>query len=83
AATVKHKKVQAALAKAETYATPWGANIWQGVSVEDARVLNRIDDLRQCRAVVRFISAEPLLGPWGQVDLSSIDWIIAGGESGK
>jgi|GEM_PF-139945 len=83
-ATVKHKKVKAALLKAESYATPWSANIWQGVSIEDARVLNRIDDLRQCGAVVRFISAEPLLGAWGKsVDLNGIHWIIVGGESGK
>jgi protein gp37 len=82
-ASVKHKKVKAALDKATTYAAPWGANIWQGVSVEDARVLQRIEHLRQSQAAVKFISAEPLLSSWGQVDLSSIDWIIAGGESGK
>lgn len=47
-------------------------------------MLSRIDDLRQCHAAVRFISAEPLLGAWGNtVDLSGIHWIIVGGESGK
>jgi protein gp37 len=34
-------------------------------------------------AAVRFISAEPLLGPLGSFDLDGIDWLIAGGESGK
>lgn len=66
------------------FASPWAAHIWQGVSVEDARVLHRIESLRQSKAHVRFISAEPLLGAWGDdVDLSGIHWVIVGGESGK
>lgn len=84
AATVKRKDVKAALEKAEAYTSAWADHIWQGVSVEDGRVLHRIDDLRRCAAHVKFISAEPLLGAWGaDVDLSGIDWIIVGGESGE
>lgn len=60
----------------------WPENIWMGVSVESARYRFRIDHLRQVPAAVRFISAEPLLGPLGAVDLTGIDWVIAGGESG-
>lgn len=60
----------------------WPANVWMGVSVENARYRFRIDHLRQVPAAVRFISAEPLLGPLGEVDMTNIDWVIAGGESG-
>lgn len=82
-ATVKQKKVKAALERAHEHASPWADHIWQGVSVEDDRVLHRIDDLRRSNAHVRFISAEPLLGAWGDaVDLSGIHWVIVGGESG-
>lgn len=76
-----NKHVRSALVK--KHETPWAGHIWQGASVEDARVLHRIDNLRQNKAQVRFISAEPLLGAWGgSVDLSGIHWIIVGGESG-
>ena len=86
--------------------------IWLGVSIENRRYVHRADLLRQTPAAVRFISAEPLLGPligpetfnvetgrglrevrgWpGDVegayrpslDLTNIDWLIVGGESGK
>jgi protein gp37 len=60
----------------------WGSNIWMGVSVEDDRQLKRIDHLRAVPAWVRFVSAEPLIGPLGGVDLTGISWLIAGGESG-
>lgn len=60
----------------------WHKNIWIGVSVEDKSRLKRIDDLRNVPAYVRFVSAEPLLEDLGNVDLSNIDWLIAGGESG-
>lgn len=65
-----------------TWPGPWPANIWQGTSVEDARVTHRIDALRQCGAAVKFLSCEPLIGPLGPVDLTGIDWVIVGGESG-
>ena len=57
-------------------------HIWLGVSVEDDAARTRIRHLQQAPASVRFISAEPLIGPIGQVDLSGIHWLIAGGESG-
>jgi protein gp37 len=60
----------------------WPANVWMGVSVETARYRFRIDHLRQVPAAVRFISAEPLLGPLGKLDLTGIGWVIVGGESG-
>lgn len=59
------------------------SNVWLGTSVEDAEVVDRIDHLRAARAQIRFISFEPLIGPVGRVDLSSIHWAIVGGESGK
>ncbi len=98
--------------------TPWPLpNVWLGVSIENRRYVDRADVLRETPAVVRFISAEPLLGPlvhernehggfrsvaghegrcesaWSlagraapyegpQLDLTGIDWLIAGGESG-
>ncbi|WP_018501415.1 DUF5131 family protein [Parafrankia discariae] len=62
---------------------PWSDNVWMGVSVEDGAALPRIDDLRRVPAVVRFLSCEPLLGPLTGVDLDDIDWVIAGGESGR
>jgi protein gp37 len=60
----------------------WPGNVWMGVSVENNRWAHRADYLRDVRAAVRFVSAEPLLGPVDQLDLSGIDWLIAGGESG-
>lgn len=61
---------------------PWPANVWIGTSIEDMRVARRADALRQIPAAVRFISAEPLLGPLDHLDLTSIHWVIGGGESG-
>lgn len=60
----------------------WPSNVWMGVSVETDRYAFRLDHLRSVNAAVRFVSAEPLLGPLPDLDLSSIDWLIAGGESG-
>ncbi len=60
----------------------WPTNVWMGTSVETAPYRFRIDHLREVPAAVRFVSAEPLLGPLGRVDLEGIDWVIAGGESG-
>jgi protein gp37 len=65
-------------------------NLWLGVSIEDARFIERADILRQTPAAVRFVSAEPLLGPlvgdprerYRNLDLTGIDWLIIGGESG-
>jgi protein gp37 len=63
-------------------ALQWPANVWAGVSVEDSRVLHRIDALRNVPAAVRFLSIEPLIGPLGTLKLGGIDWVIVGGESG-
>jgi protein gp37 len=60
----------------------WPANVWMGVSVEDSRVLPRVDDLRKVPAAVRFLSCEPLIGSLADIDLTDIHWVIAGGESG-
>lgn len=60
----------------------WPANVWMGVTIENRRFVHRADALRQVPASVRFISAEPLLGPLEGLDLTGIDWFIAGGESG-
>lgn len=58
-------------------------NVWWGVSVEDRKYgLPRIDHLRQMPAKVRFLSIEPLLEDLGEVNLTGIHWVIAGGESG-
>jgi protein gp37 len=61
---------------------PWRPNIWMGVSIELDRMTSRADHLRKVPAHVRFISAEPLLGPLPSLNLEGIDWLIAGGESG-
>jgi len=63
-------------------ALPWPENIWIGVSVENSDYAHRIDDLRAVPAAVRFLSLEPLLGPLASLDLTGIDWVIVGGESG-
>lgn len=57
-------------------------NVWQGVSVENADNLWRIDELRHVPAAVRFLSLEPLLGALPNLDLAGIDWVIVGGETG-
>ena len=59
----------------------WPRNVWMGVSVESQKYAYRVRHLAQVPAAVRFVSAEPLLGPV-ELDLDSVDWVIAGGESG-
>lgn len=60
----------------------WSHNIWMGVSVENEKVLPRIDLLRKTKARVKFLSCEPLIGPLENMNLKKIDWVIVGGESG-
>jgi protein gp37 len=60
----------------------WHPNVWMGVTIENRRFVHRADYLRAVPAAVRFISAEPLLGPLEGLDLDGIHWLIAGGESG-
>lgn len=62
----------------------WTENIWIGTSIENMAVARRADHLRSIEtARVRFISAEPLLGPLDELDLTGMHWVIAGGESGQ
>ena len=59
-------------------------NIWLGVTVENKKEgLPRIDFLRNIKASVLFLSIEPLLEDLGEINLSNIDWVIVGGESGN
>ncbi len=60
----------------------WPHNVWMGVSVEDMRVVNRISDLLEVNAFVKFLSLEPLIGPLDSLQLNGINWVIVGGESG-
>jgi protein gp37 len=64
----------------------WGngyPNVWLGVTVEDRKHgLARLEVLKQVPAALRFLSMEPLLEDLGQLDLTGIAWVIAGGESG-
>jgi protein gp37 len=59
----------------------WPANVWMGVSVESQPYAARADHLRRTGARVKFLSVEPLLGPV-TLDLTGLDWVITGGESG-
>lgn len=61
---------------------PWMSNIWMGVSVENRDYTIRIDQLRKTGAKIKFLSLEPLLGSLHDLDLTGIDWVIVGGESG-
>lgn len=57
-------------------------HVWLGTSIELDRYSWRADKLRQTPAAVRFLSLEPLLGPLPLLELSGLDWVIVGGESG-
>jgi protein gp37 len=65
----------------------WGEegypNVWLGTSIENMEVAERANHLRTVPAVVRFVSYEPALGPLNNFDLTGIDWLICGGESGS
>jgi protein gp37 len=58
-------------------------NVWLGTSVENSEVVERVGQLRDVPAAIRFVSFEPLIGPVGKLDLSGIHWAIVGGESGR
>ena len=58
------------------------SHMWFGVSIENGTKLSRLRHLQQAPAGIRFLSIEPLIGPVGKLDLSGIDWVIVGGESG-
>jgi protein gp37 len=62
---------------------PWPDNVWAGTSVELDRYTWRANAcLRQVPAAIRFVSAEPLLGPLPSLQLDHLQWVITGGESG-
>jgi len=61
----------------------WTKNIWMGVSVESTKFVQRIDKLRNVPCATKFLSLEPLLGPLNNLNLTEIDWVIVGGESGS
>jgi len=58
-------------------------NLWLGVTVEEAGYTGRIKKLKQTTASNKFVCAEPLLSDLGKLDLTGIDWVVVGGESGK
>jgi protein gp37 len=60
----------------------WPENVWQGVSVENAKYTLRVAALQTVPARIRFLSVEPLLGPIPRLPLEGIHWVIVGGESG-
>lgn len=60
----------------------WSENIWMGVSIENKTVLDRVSNLQQVPAFIRFLSCEPLLGSINNLPLQGIHWVIVGGESG-
>ena len=57
-------------------------NVWLGVTVESRSETHRIDALRHLDATIKFLSCEPLIEDLGEIDLTNIDWLIVGGESG-
>ena len=61
----------------------WPKNVIMGVSIENDKWVGRADDLRGIGAAKKFISAEPLIGAMPSLDLTGIDQVIVGGESGK
>lgn len=68
---------------APSHGTTWPLeNVWLGTSIESDAYVRRADALRLAPARTRFLSLEPLLGPLPSLDLTGIDWVIVGGESG-
>ncbi len=61
----------------------WTPNIWMGCSVENSDYLYRIDSLRKTGAKLKWLSLEPLIGPLPNMNLSGINFIVVGGESGR
>lgn len=75
------KRPEIAVEYTERWRVTWPANVWLGVSIESQPYVHRLDTLTSIKCAVRFVSAEPLLGPV-ELDTSHLDWIIIGGESG-
>ena len=66
----------------ENEITKYPENVWLGVTIENNDYGYRADDLRKTNARIKFLSLEPLLGPLPDLDLTGINWVIVGGESG-
>jgi len=60
----------------------WPDNVWLGVTVESNELIYKMEDLKCSGAKTKFLSLEPLLTPMENLDLTGIDWVIVGGESG-
>jgi len=80
--TKRPERMRAWVAANNELTVPTLPNVWLGTSIENDRFVGRADDLRATQAAVRFVSAEPLLGPLPSLDLTGIGWLIVGGESG-
>jgi protein gp37 len=88
--TKRHARMKALLSRPSFrdnlahWGAPWPLpNVWLGVSAEDQHWANlRIPGLLHTPAAIRFVSAEPLLGPVDLTGMCAIDWLIIGGESG-
>ena len=83
----KHHRYQILTKRAERMAEYFSAravpgNAWIGVTVESPSEVYRIDVLRALNCTVKFLSCEPLIEDLGEIDLTNIDWLIVGGESG-
>lgn len=61
----------------------WADNIWMGTSIENNKVINRLEELKKTNAKTKFLSCEPLIGSLAEINLSGINWVIVGGESGR
>ncbi len=61
---------------------PWSSNIWAGVTIETDAYVRRASLLKAVPSAVKYVSLEPLLGPLPSLDITGLDWIIVGGESG-
>lgn len=55
-------------------------NVWLGTTCGVRSSYPRIDDLCSVPAIVRFVSAEPLLESLSDIDLGGVHWLIAGGS---
>lgn len=77
------KRIGNAKGMLQRYAMDGAYNVWVGATVVTREEFDRdVDKLRRTPARVRFLSMEPLLEPMGDIDLTGIDWVIVGGESG-
>jgi protein gp37 len=60
----------------------WLPHVWWGTSIESDAYTWRADHLRRAPSAIRWLSLEPLLSPLPSLDLTGIDWVVVGGESG-